>query len=290
MKNPDEKAYCAFADETSTTADWSDLQPDKAEVLVLNLRSSSYTIPKFMENMSELKVLIVTNYGFHLSELNRFEQLSSLSCLKRVRLEKISVPCLSKLTNLQKLSLHMCNTSQAFKSCSIDISDALPNLVELSIDYCKDLVELPPGICKITPLEKISITNCHKFSSLPQEMKELKFLEVLRLSSCTNLVEIPNSISKLKNLSHLDISDCISLSKLPEDFGDLQNLEKIYMRSCSRCELPTSVMNLGNLKSVICDEETAASWEAFLPLLPNLKSIELLKVDINLDWLHGVGS
>ncbi|KAF7828759.1 putative disease resistance protein [Senna tora] len=276
-----------YADETST-ADWSNMQADKAEVLVLNLRSSSYTMPKFMETMSKLKALMVINYGFHLSELNKFELLGYLCGLKRVRLEKVLVPRLCKLMNLQKLSLHMCNIGQAFESCSINNSDALPNLVELSIDYCKDLVELPAGICKIISLKKLSITNCHKFSALPQEMEELKNLEMLRLSSCTNLIEI-NSISKLKRLCHLDISDCISLSKLPDDFGDLQKLEKLYMKGCSRCELPFSVTNLEQHLKVICDEETAASWETYQHMLPQL-SVELLKEDINLDWLQGVGS
>lgn len=265
------------------------MQADQAEVLVLNLRSSNYTIPEFMGKMRKLKVLMVTNYGFHLSELNKFERLSSLSDLKRIRLEKVSVPYFFPLVNLQKLSLHMCKTRQAFESCSISIADALPNLLELSIDYCKDLEELPAGICKITPLKKLSITNCHKFSALPQEMEKLENLEVLRLSSCTSLVEIPDSTSKLQKLSHLDISDCISLSKLPEDFGDLHNLKKLYMRGCSRCDLPVSVMKLKHLKGVICDEETAAYWEPFQPMLPNLR-IELLRAYINLDWLPGVVS
>ena len=92
------------------------LRPNEAEVLVLNIRSREYTIPEFTEIMSKLKVLMVTNYGFHPSELNKFELLVSLPNLKRIRLEKVSVPCLCKFRNLQKLSLYMCNTRQAFES------------------------------------------------------------------------------------------------------------------------------------------------------------------------------
>ncbi|KAI9088944.1 hypothetical protein K1719_029223 [Acacia pycnantha] len=275
-----------YADDTST-AEWCNIEADEAKVLILNLQSSSYTIPNFVKKMRKLKVLVVTNYGFHISKLNRFELLGSLSDLKRIRLEKISVPCLCRLMNLQKLSLHMCTTRPAFESSPINISDALPNLVELNIDYCKDLVKLPVEICKIKALKKLSITNCHKFSELPKEIGNLENLEMLRLSSCSDLEEIPDSIKRLQKLSHLDISDCISLKELPEDFGYLGNLEKLYMKGCSRCELPVSVMNLQCLTIVICDEETAASWEPFQPELPNL-TIEQLKVDINLDWLQGV--
>ena len=280
-----------FADETFTS-DWCNMQPDETEVLVLNLRSSKYTLPEFIEKMSKLKVLIVTNYGFHPSELNKFELLGYLPDLKRIRLEKVSVPCLCKLRNVQKLSLHMCNTKQVFESSAIKFSDAMPNLVEMNIDYCKDLVELPSDICNITTIKKLSVTNCHKLSALPQEIGKLQNLELLRLSSCSDLEEMPESVGRLHKLRYLDISDCISLTQLPENIGDLLSLQKLYMWGCSRLsELPYSLMNFKDLKheiSVICDEEVAALWEHFTDL-PRLK-IEMTKADISLNWLHGVSS
>ena len=161
--------------------------------------------------------------------------------------------------------------------------------MELSIDYCKDMVVLPFGLCNITPLKKLSVTNCHKLLALPLEIGKLVNMKLIRLSSCTDLEGIPNSIGKLSNLRHLDISNCISLLNLPEDFGNLCNLRNLYMTSCSRCELPSSVASLVNLKAVICDEETTASWEGFKAMLPNLQ-IEVPQVDVNLNWLHLVSS
>lgn len=264
------------------------MRPDETEVLILNLCSSQYSLPEFTEKMSKLKALIVTNYGFHRSELNKIELLGVLSNLKRIRLEKVSIPRLCILKNLRKMSLYMCNTKQAFESCSIQISDAMPNLVELSIDYCSDLVKLPDDLCNITPLKKLSITNCHKLSALPQEIAKLENLEVLRLCSCSDLVEMPDSVGGLKKLRCLDISDCINLPKLPDDIGDLQKLEKLYMKSCSNLSrLPSSVSNFQQL-NVICDEERAALWDN-IPSIPNLK-IEMPAVDVNLNWLHGVRS
>ncbi|XP_027361343.1 probable disease resistance protein At5g66900 [Abrus precatorius] len=276
-------------DETFTS-DWCDMQPDEAEVLILNLHSSQYSLPDFTEKMSNLKVLIVTNYGFHHSEVNKFELLGSLSNLRRIRLDKVSVPPLCMLKNLRKLSLYMCNTKLAFESCSIPISDAMPKLVEMSIDYCKDLVKLPDGVCNITPLKKLSITNCHKLSALPQEIAKLENLEVLRLCSCSHLVEMPDSVGGLNKLSCIDISDCVSLTKLPDDIGDLKKLEKLYMKGCSalcKSELPYSVTNFEHLKHtihVICDEEMAKLCENSLTI-SNLK-VEMAEVDINLNWLH----
>ncbi|KAJ1415232.1 Powdery mildew resistance protein, RPW8 domain [Sesbania bispinosa] len=273
-------------DETFTS-DWCDMQPDEAEVLVLNIHSSQYSLPDFTDKMSKLKVLIVTNYGFHRSKLNKFELLGFLSNLKRIRLEKVSVPCLCILENLRKLSLHMCNTKQAFEGDSIQISKAMPNLVEMSIDYCNDLVKLPNDLCNITPLKKLSITNCHKLHALPQEITKLENLEVLGLCSCSGLVEMPDSIGGLNKLHCFDISDCVNLLKLPEDNGELQNLKKLYMNGCSSLsDLPYSVTNLKHKIHVICDEERVALCEH----LPTNFKIEMPKVDINLNWLHGVRS
>ncbi|ESW27956.1 hypothetical protein PHAVU_003G247200 [Phaseolus vulgaris] len=269
---------------------WSDIKPSQAEVLILNLQTKKYSFPEFMEKMIKLKVLIMTNYGFLHSELDNFKLLGSVPNLKRIRLERISVPHLGALKNLKKLSLYMCsNINQAFENGTILVSDLFPSLLDLNIDYCKDMVRLPDGICDITPLKKLSITNCHKLCSLPREIGQLLNLELLNLSSCTDLEEIPESIQKLSKLRLLDISNCISLPNLPEDIGNLCNLRNLNMTSCARCELPYSITNLENLKVVVCDEETAASWESFEAMLPNLK-VEVPQVDVNLNWLHSISS
>ncbi|KAL2333610.1 hypothetical protein Fmac_014823 [Flemingia macrophylla] len=257
-------------DETCSSY-WSNMKTTQAKVLILNLRTNEYFLPEFLKEMSKLKVLVVTNYGFHLSEMKIFELLGSSSRLKRIRLERIFVPCFVTLKSLKKLSLYMCSTRQAFENGNMLISVAFPNLKDLNIDYCKDMVRLPMGLCDITTLKSVSITNCHKLSAIPQEIGKLENLELLRLSSCTDLEVIPDSIGRLSNLRHLDISNCISLPNLPGEFGNLCNLRNLYMTSCARCELPPSVVNLKNLTKVMCDEETAVSWESFKPFLPNLK-------------------
>ncbi|KAK7406592.1 hypothetical protein VNO78_08220 [Psophocarpus tetragonolobus] len=271
------------------TSKWCDMQPDEAEVLILNMHSSQYTLPEFTERMSKLKVLIVTNYASHCSELKNFDLLGSLSNLKRIRLEKVSVPSLCIWKNLRKFSLHMCNAKQAFENCSNQISDAMPNLVEMSIDYCNDLVKLPDGLCNIAPLKKLSITNCHRFSALPQDIAKLKNLEVLRLCSCSDLEEMPYSVDGLNKLSCLDISYCLKLSKLPDDIGGLKKLEKLYMKGCTKLsELPNSLSKIDHKIYVIYDDEMADSWRN-LADFPNLKK-EILNVDPDLKWLPAVPS
>ncbi|XP_027347379.1 probable disease resistance protein At5g66900 [Abrus precatorius] len=279
----------SISTDEAFASEWCNLQPTEVEVLVLNIRQKKFTLPMFMKKMNKLEVLIITNYDFYRADLENFELLDCLSDLKRIRLERVSIPFLSKtgvqLKNLQKFSFFMCNVNEAFKNRSVQISDVLPNLEEINIDYC-DMVELPAGLSNIVSLKKISITNCHKLSALPKGIENLVNLESLRLTSCTSLVELPDSTTSLHKLKFLDISDCISLSKLPENMGKLSNLERVNCRGCSRLsDLPYSITDLGGLRDVICDEERAALWAPFKDMLSDLR-LEVVQVDFNLNWLQ----
>ncbi|KAJ6907463.1 hypothetical protein NC651_018005 [Populus alba x Populus x berolinensis] len=256
------------------SSSWSTMQAPEVEVLLLNFRTEKFSLPEFIERMNKLKVLVLHNYGFVPAELSNFPLLGSLSNLKRIRLEKVSIPSLfltsMKWRKLEKMSLVMCNIDQAFNKSTNKISDAFPKLVDLTIDYCNDLEELPTGFCDLVLLRKLSITNCHKLLALPEDMGNLLDLEVLRLNSCIELTGLPGTIGRLHKLQILDLSECLSVTELPEQIGQLHDLRKLYMIECSSCELPSSVANLVRLKEVIGDQETAMSWNRFKPCLPSL--------------------
>ncbi|GMY10724.1 probable disease resistance protein At5g66900 [Fagus crenata] len=280
----------SISTDESFSSSWCNIQAPEVEALVLNFQTRNYTLPKFVEKMDKLKVIIVTNYGFLRAELSNFQQLRSLPNLKRIRLERVSIPSLSNapvpLRSSKKISLFMCNIGQAFGNSTIQVSNSLPNLMEINIDYCNDLVELPAWLCDVVHLKKLSITNCHKLSALPEGIEKLVNLELLRLRSCTELSELPNSIRRFPKLSILDISDCLSISKLPKHIGELSNLKELHMKGCLRLrnQLPESVTNLEQLKLVVCDEERAMLWEPIKECLSNLK-VMVAKEDINLNWL-----
>ncbi|RDX84553.1 putative disease resistance protein, partial [Mucuna pruriens] len=107
---------------------------------------------------------------------------------------------------------------------------------------------------------------------------QFEMLRCLRFESLPIESGIPDSVGRLSNPRHLDISNCINLFNLPDDFGNLCNLRNLYMTSCTRCELPYSIINLVNVKVVKCDEETTVSWEGFEAMLPNIQ-IEVPHVD-----------
>ncbi|KAL0005080.1 hypothetical protein SO802_012641 [Lithocarpus litseifolius] len=275
------------------TSSWCNIQAPNVEVLVLNFQSKIYSLPDFVEKMDKLKAVIITNYGFFIAELINFQLLKSLSNLKRIRLEKVSIPSLFKapiwLRSLKKLSLFMCSFGLAFGNSTMKVKDALPNLMEINIDYCNDLVELPAWLCDVILLEKLSITNCHRLSALPKGIEMLENLKVLRLRSCTELSELPDSIKSLQKLRFLDISDCLGIRNLPKDIGELRNLEELHMKGYLnlnlRNGLPQSTMKLEQLKLVICDdEERAKLWEPFKEVLTNLE-VRMVKKEISLSWL-----
>ncbi|CAN0843281.1 Probable disease resistance protein At5g66900 [Linum grandiflorum] len=271
---------------------WCNIQAPKLEVLVLNFHTRCYRLPEFIIGMDNLKTLIIMNHAIVPAEVPNFQLLGCLSNLKKIRLEKVSVP-LSGFTSvefkkLEKITLVLCHVGQAFNpSSTIHLSEALPKLVEINIDYCKDLVEFPSGICQLTELKRLRITNCHNFATLPREIGRLVNLESLRLSSCIELAELPDTIGSLHNLSSLDISECADIKRLPEQIRELQNLRKLTMMGCSTSfELPESIFCLEHLEEVECDEETEAVWQPFAYVLVNLK-IKVNKEDINLNWLNG---
>ncbi|KAB5547770.1 hypothetical protein DKX38_011176 [Salix brachista] len=272
------------------SSSWFFIQAPEVEVLVLNFRSKNHTLPEFIKKMEKLKVLIVQNYGFFPTELNNFLLLGSVTSLKRIRLEHVSIPPSAftsvKLEILQKITLYMCNIGQAFSTSTILVSESLPNIMEINIEYSNDLTEFPIEICLLTKLKKLSIINCHNLVSLPNEIGKLVNLEVLRLVSCIELLELPNTIGGLCNLSILDISECLEIERLPEEIGELQNLRQLLMMGCSsNCVLPSSIMNLEQLKEVVCDEETAILWKPIMLVCKNLR-LKVQKEDINLNWLY----
>ncbi|KAK9948826.1 hypothetical protein M0R45_004386 [Rubus argutus] len=248
-QKPKETRLLSISTDGAFSSKWHNMHLPKAEVLVLHFQTKNYAFPKFKKMSKSLKVLIVTNSGVLPAEVSNFTVLGSLSKLKRIRLERIWVPSIKEnpieLKRLQKISFFMCNTGRAFSNKSIRFFEAFPNLEEMNIDYCSDLVELPDDLCILIHLKKLSITNSHKLSALPEKIGELVNLEVLRLRSCSDLSELPSSVRKLEKLKFLDISNCFRIKELPEYIGEMCCLEKLNMRQCSRLqELPASILDL----------------------------------------------
>nr|XP_043634096.1 probable disease resistance protein At5g66900 [Erigeron canadensis] len=251
------------------SSSWLELEAFDVHVLILNTRSKNYVLPPFIKKMSQLKVLIVTGYGVYPTKIGNLHFLSSLTNLRRIRFEHVSVSpsvqVIFTLPNLKKLTFVTCEIGNALKSGATEYPYMLPNLIDLEIDRCYDLKELPAELCRVVPLEKLSITNCHELDDLPKELGSISNLQTLRLHCCTKLQQLPESIGNLHKLSLIDISDCLSISALPEQIGELTGLRVLKMSGSQGLqELPASMSKLSQLEDVICNEETSYLWKSIL--------------------------
>nr|BAJ34016.1 unnamed protein product [Eutrema halophilum] len=268
--------------------EWFDMELPKAEVLILHFTSDSYVLPPFIAKMSKLRALVIINSGMSPARLHDFSSFTNLAKLRSLWLERVHVPelstCTVPLKNLHKMSLILCKINHSFDQTAVDMAQIFPNLSDLTIDHCDDLVELPSTVCGITSLNSISITNCPRISELPKNLSKLKALQLLRLYACPELKSLPVEICELPRLKYLDISQCVSLICVPEEIGKLTTLEKIDMRECSLSSIPSSAVSLTCLRHVICDTESLWMWEDVEKAVPGLR-VEAAEKCFTLDWL-----
>lgn len=269
--------------------DWFEMRFPKAEVLILNFSSMEYFLPPFMNNMPKLRALIIINCSSDNATLENSLVFSNLVNLRSLWLEKVAVPQLSSATvplkHLKKMSIILCRINKSFDESVVDLPRAFPHLVELTIDHCVDLVELPSSICGMHSLKTLSITNCDNLRQLPAEMGKLQCLQILRLYSCPTLKTLPPGISGLMRLKYLDISQCVNLSCLPMGIDNMSSLEKINMRECTQIrDLPKTVASMRSLRQVICDEELSCLWKEVEVALPHLH-VQVTENYFSLDWL-----
>ncbi|CAG7912006.1 unnamed protein product, partial [Brassica rapa] len=277
--------------ESELPKEWerSNDEPYSARVVSIHTGKNLYVLPPFIAKMGRLRALVIINNGMSPARLHDFTTFTNLAKLKSLWLERVHVPELSTSTvplkSLRKMSLILCKINNSFVQTSVDMSQIFPNLSDLTIDHCDDLVELPTTVCGITSLNSISITNCPRISELPRNLSKLKALQLLRLYACLELKALPVEICELPRLKYLDISQCVNLSFLPEEIGKVRTLEKIDMRECSLTSIPSSAASLTSLRHVICDVETLWMWEHVEKVVPGLR-VEGAEKCFSLDWLN----
>ncbi|TXG52338.1 hypothetical protein EZV62_021507 [Acer yangbiense] len=185
-----------------------------------------------------------------------------------------------------KISLVLCNINNSLDQPSVDLSQMFPSLLELTIDFCDDLIRLPPSICKMQSLKCLGITNCHGLLELPTDIGKLRCLQILRLYACPLLKTLPPGICELIGLKYLNISQCITLKCLPQGIGKLARLEKIDMRECPLIwDLPKSIASLQSLRHVICDEDVSWSWKDMEKAMSDVH-VEVPEKCFSIEWIH----
>lgn len=296
----------------------------KVEVLALFFQADEYCLPTFLQTMPHLKVLIIYNYSSKRATLSGLGSFPPHGQIRSVLLNKLIVPsifenyrswerlekfyvCLCEgPKNIPLLSPNFPNNAEinidpfkwleklfrwfcgCWKSCDEPGAVIFPNIMEINLDHCSDLTELPVQLCNLTSLQKLSVTNCHGIQNLPDSLERYSSLRVLRLSACLTLSRLPTSICNLRQLEYLDISKCIVLRDLPSEFDQLSNLDTLDMTECSGLKrLPR--FNLPSLRIVIVstDSRTEREWKSLKEsTLPDLRIVPVTE-EFSVDWLDG---
>ena len=84
-----------------------------------------------------------------------------------------------------------------------DVSD-LPNLKELSFDWCESLIAVDDSIGFLNKLKKLSAYGCRKLRSFPP--LNLTSLETLQLSGCSSLEYFPEILGEMENIRELRLT------------------------------------------------------------------------------------
>ena len=119
------------------------------------------------------------------------------------------------LENLKRINLKT--------SLSITILPDLcaPNLEELDISCCENLIEIHEAIGSLEKLKRWNLDGCKKLQILPSSFRLIS-LEFINLDDCVSLETLPDLGAP--NLRHLNISDCENLIEIHEAFGSLDKL------------------------------------------------------------------
>ncbi|XP_076937951.1 putative disease resistance protein At4g33300 [Bidens hawaiensis] len=270
--------------------DWLKMEFPKAEVLIVNFDSTDYFLPPFISNMPKLRSLVLINYNTKTANLHNISVLGTLSNLRSLWFEKVTVPQLPKkpilpLANLRKISLLLCKINLQDDQSELDLSQLFPCLTTLTMDHCIEMTILPSSICHIKTLRNLSITNCESLEELPSDFGKLIFLQVLKVNACPKLKALPVGIKNLVWLEHIDVSQCVNLHCLNEEIGGCLSLKDIDMHECPQIrKLPKSLARVRKLRHVLCDEEVSWQWKDFEQDLPGL-CIQVAEQCFDLDWL-----
>nr|KYP56099.1 TMV resistance protein N [Cajanus cajan] len=107
-----------------------------------------------------------------------------------------------------------------------------PNLTELCVAECKNLIEIHDSLGSLHNLQKFCAEGCTKLMIGPRGIK-LTSLEHLCLRDCSSLVVFPEILAPMQKLKFVELEGT-SIKNLPRS---MQNLEGLRILSLQRCKM-----------------------------------------------------
>ncbi|KAG2665081.1 hypothetical protein I3760_16G113400 [Carya illinoinensis] len=146
-----------------------------------------------------------------------------------------------KFKNLTDMDLSYCE----FITRIPDLSSS-PNLKNLDLEECSNLVEVHHSIGLLDKLKSFDVMGCRKLRILPKRFK-LRSLRNFDFKDCSSLEDFPEIECEMEFLDDLSLTGT-SIKKLPSSIENFKGLISLYMYFCSIIELPSSIVNLPQLQ------------------------------------------
>ena len=127
-------------------------------------------------------------------------------------------------------------------------------IIDLSL--CKSFKKLP-DLCAPN-LEELKLVFCENLIEVNDSVGFLEKLKVWNLHGCSQLQILP-SMLMLKSLRYFDLEGCLRLEKFPNIHPEMKYLKKLYLFSSGIRELPSTLLyltGLGTLRLASCNKLT----------------------------------
>ncbi|XP_030958329.1 disease resistance protein RPP5-like [Quercus lobata] len=147
----------------------------------------------------------------------------------------------------------------------------------VNFSWCKYIRKLP-DLSKAPNIKELDLRYCTNLIEVHDSVGHLEKLEVWELSNCTKLRILPSCLM-MKSLASLTLTGCSSLKKFPDISQEMKCLGKLALHSSGICEFPSSFGNLIGLKSLLLGNHL---FGEILGLPPNISCLGV-RSDISMD-------
>ncbi|XP_039164140.1 probable WRKY transcription factor 19 [Eucalyptus grandis] len=214
--------------------------------------------------MRRLRLLIMRNLTFQgpvclPNWLRWFEWPSALSIL-----EFFSGP--KKLVGLNLREGNMTIVPKQLKD--------FQNLTYVNFSKCESLALMPNLSC--TPnLQELDLYGCKNLVEAHESIAYHDKLQVLNLYGCSELSFFPN-VLKSKNLKDLDLGNCTKFERFPDIPYKLEGLKELNLLGTAIKELPASIENIVSLERMCLDFcKNLISLPSIIYKLQNIENLEV---------------
>ncbi|XP_065868345.1 TMV resistance protein N-like [Euphorbia lathyris] len=171
-----------------------------------------------------------------------------------------------------------------------------PNLEELTLEGCTNLVEVHPSIWHFKGLKVLNLKDCKRLSTFPSII-DMENLQILNVSGCSKLNKFPEINETMKNLSELfldgtcieqlplsirfltrltilSLNSCRNLTSVPDCICGFTSLNTLNLHGCTKLDkLPDNLGNVERLEILDLGGTSVTHPPSSIVLLKNLKTL-----------------